>query len=166
MRRIWRHLRIRIDRASSVLDSPRTVVKTYKQMWRGLGFVSAACSVMGCTPGGTDGPRDIPVRLEQTSKDGTMRFFVSIEIGGGKAFDALLDTGSSGLRILPQAHIADDLQTTTAIAVSASFHSGLVLEGTVAQGRVTLGDHLFTRRHQPIELLHPGLLWQTEIRNS
>jgi hypothetical protein len=140
MRRIWRHLLVRIDPTSSALDSSRTVVKTYKEMWRGLGFVSAACAVVGCTPDGADGPRDIPVRLERTNKDGTMRFFVSIEMGGGKAFDALLDTGSSGLRILPQAHVADDLQTTTAIAVSASFHSGLMLEGTVAQGRVTIGD--------------------------
>ena len=68
-----------------------------------------------------------------------MRFSAEVKIGNSDPFEAMVDTGSSGLRVLPG--VVDDsaFTTSTPVLVSASFHSGLALQGTMATGTVTLG---------------------------
>jgi hypothetical protein len=45
---------------------------------------------------------EVPMAITQPGSDGGMRFSINIEIGDSP-LDVLLDTGSTGLRILPDA---------------------------------------------------------------
>lgn len=77
----------------------------------------------------------VPIR-QMTLSDGTIRYWVPVKIGG-TIVHALLDTGSTGLRLLPNvmsgAHLTDGPND------HVSFLSGTEFLGTVARVTVGLG---------------------------
>src|SRR6185312_14097578 len=102
---------------------------------------TACTDVPGAIDGGAwaGGPLDVPMTVTRTSSNGTMRFSVPIRIGDSDPFDAFLDTGSSGLRVLDGAVPASAYACATSTAVTYSYHSGLELQGVVAYASVTIG---------------------------
>lgn len=77
---------------------------------------------------------EVPIRQVRLS-DGTIRYAIPITVGGSTVL-AGLDTGSIGLRLLPAAQTG--LQTT-AQPNSETYGSGVILDGYVAQGQVSIG---------------------------
>jgi Protein of unknown function (DUF3443) len=84
-------------------------------------------------------PVSVPMPVTQTSTSGSMRFSVTLQVGGAP-LDVLLDTGSSGLRILQGAVPDASYASETTTAVTYSYHSGLELQGVVALATVGLGS--------------------------
>lgn len=79
---------------------------------------------------------EAPIR-EVVLSDGARRYAVPIRIGGSE-IEAGLDSGSTGLRILPGAVTAAD-ETRGRERSDYSYESGARLEGVVAQGTLTIG---------------------------
>lgn len=81
----------------------------------------------------------IEVPIKQTVlSDGELRYSVPVAVGGSDAFDAMLDTGSSGLRILeatvPAArYVASDQPSIY------GYGSGVRLKGVIAKAPVRIG---------------------------
>ena len=88
----------------------------------------------------------VPVRQE-TVKSGGIRYSVSISIGHTR-LRAMLDTGSTGIRILPGATSPSDL-TPTQQDASYSYSSGVKLTGVLANALVAVGN---LRGTQPISI--------------
>jgi hypothetical protein len=82
---------------------------------------------------------DVPFTVEQSSTDGAMRFSVPIVIGG-TIINVMLDTGSSGLRIIKSAVSDAAFSCITSTPSTYSYRSGLVLDGYVARARVGFFD--------------------------
>ena len=98
-----------------------------------IALLLAACGVEPSTGSGGVAP----LRLVEKSS-GTERMVATIAING-VALDAFVDTGSSGLRIMPGALDDDTYASVTDQLVSYSYHSGLALQGVVATAPVTIG---------------------------
>ena len=88
----------------------------------------------------TGAPIDLPMKVTQTSSDGTMRFSLPVAIGTSPAQDVQLDTGSSGLRILEGAVPDSAFDCVTSTPVTYSYSSGLELTGVVAFATVSIGS--------------------------
>jgi hypothetical protein len=84
-------------------------------------------------------PVDVPITLTQTSSSGTTRFSLPVTLGPAPTVQAFLDTGSSGVRILPGAIPDSAFASITDTTIEASYHSGLVLTGVVAKISVSIG---------------------------
>ena len=80
---------------------------------------------------------DVPI-LQTTIGDGTIRYSVPVSIGGGPPIDAMLDTGSFGLRILARA-LQPDQYTSTGTERRYPYGSGAVLRGPIATAGVAVG---------------------------
>ena len=80
---------------------------------------------------------EVPIR-EVVLSDGARRYAVSIIVGATK-IEAGLDTGSSGLRVLPVTLGAADAKTTLKRS-SISYGSGAKLDGMVGEATVRIGD--------------------------
>ena len=107
--------------------------------------------VSACTGDSTDPSRiDIVVGPEVGHTDGAQRMFVDIALDDGAPFLALLDTGSTGLRVLPAASPTASAQATP--AGPFSFDSGLQLNGVVDRARFQIG-HFATDTGIPIMLI-------------
>ncbi len=96
-------------------------------------------------------PVSVPMPVTQTSSGGSMRFSVTLQIGGAP-LDVLLDTGSSGLRILQGAVPDASFSSTTTTPLTYSYHSGLELTGVLAFASVGLGT-LTTAAPIPVMLV-------------
>ena len=81
---------------------------------------------------------DLPVFQHRLS-NGDIRFYVRVRVGGGAPINAMLDTGSFGLRVLARA-LAPTQYAPTAINRGYGYGSGVVLHGPLAQARITVGD--------------------------
>jgi len=81
----------------------------------------------------------IPLGLNNDAKPG---YHVTISVGGAKARPFLLDTGSSGLWVYPNA-IGKHRSTT--YAVTNSYGSGIVYDGVLAYTQVDFGNGIVTR---------------------
>lgn len=79
---------------------------------------------------------EVPVR-EVDLSDGTRRYAVPIQIGGVK-LDAGLDTGSTGLRVMPGV-LGDADARVQHRAQTYSFGAGVRLEGDIAQAQLSFG---------------------------
>jgi hypothetical protein len=79
---------------------------------------------------------ELPVR-EVDLSDGTRRYAVPVQIGSVK-LDAGLDTGSTGLRVMPNVISAAEARTVHG-AHSYSYGAGVKLEGDIAQAQLTFG---------------------------
>ncbi len=80
---------------------------------------------------------EIPIR-EVTLSDGTRRYAVPVKIGDTEVI-AGLDTGSSGLRVLPGALGAHDARPDGA-PDSYAYGSGARLQGRAGEAKLTLGE--------------------------
>lgn len=78
---------------------------------------------------------EVPIRQVQLS-NGTTRYAIPITVGGRPVLVGL-DTGSAGLRLLPEAQAG--LQSTGK-PNHEPFGSGVVLDGPIARGRIAIGD--------------------------
>jgi hypothetical protein len=97
-----------------------------------FGVVETAASQSAASP-----RSEVQIR-EVTLSDGARRYAVSIMVGTTK-IEAGLDTGSSGLRILPSMLDVADAATTSKHS-SISYGSGAKLDGVVGEAMVKIGD--------------------------
>ncbi|HEY4243485.1 MAG TPA: DUF3443 family protein [Kofleriaceae bacterium] len=116
-----------------------------KTMVLALAVLTPACT---SAPGDTGHDGVAPLEVRHSSS-GSVRFGAWIQIGDRPPFLALVDTGSSGLRVLPSAVDDGAYASITDTLVSFSYHSGLALQGVLATGTVTIGG-LATPRPIPI----------------
>jgi hypothetical protein len=80
---------------------------------------------------------EVPIQIIHRPSGG-VRLAIPVQIGDGPPVEALLDTGSSGLRVLPGGMPHGEFRTTRTPAVAA-FGSGVVLRGPVAEAVVRIG---------------------------
>jgi hypothetical protein len=81
---------------------------------------------------------EVPVSQRRLS-NGDVRFSVSVRVGGGIPIEAMLDTGSFGLRVMARA-LAPTQYGPTGITRGYGYGSGVVLRGPLARAVVTIGD--------------------------
>jgi hypothetical protein len=94
------------------------------------------CAAIGC---GSQSPTDLdPVPDEVPIAVTGERFVVPVRVGDAPPFNALLDTGSAGLRMLPGA-VPASAYTATETQVAYGYGSDLYIYGFVALAPVTLG---------------------------
>jgi len=89
----------------------------------------------GLRPGPASGRAEVPIRQVQLS-NGTTRYAIPISVGGQPVLVGL-DTGSAGLRLLPDAQAG--LQSIGK-ANHEPFGSGVVLDGPIARGQIAISD--------------------------
>jgi hypothetical protein len=83
---------------------------------------------------------EVPIKAV-TLADGDMRFTVPVSIGGGPTFEAMIDTGSKGLRLTPSLAISQaSAYAKTGRVVSTRFANGLITRGEIATAEVSVGD--------------------------
>jgi hypothetical protein len=94
----------------------------------------------------------VAVPISQTVlPDGDIRYSVPVRVGNSVAVDALLDTGSTGLRIMRNAIFRDSYTDTRFLSVSA-FSAGDKLTGTVGTAIMNIGG-LATDSPLPFEIV-------------
>ena len=71
--------------------------------------------------------------------DGDLRYSVPVRVGDGAPFAALLDTGSTGLRVFRAMVPAQNYQETHVVSAS-SFSAGDKLTGTIGTAALSIGD--------------------------
>lgn len=82
---------------------------------------------------------EIPIKAVRLA-DGDMRFTVTVSIGGGPPFEAMIDSGSKGLRLTPSlAESQASLYVKSGRVVSTRFASGLITRGEIATADVSVG---------------------------
>jgi hypothetical protein len=84
--------------------------------------------------------------------DGDIRYSVPIRIGNSDVVQALLDTGSTGLRILPDT-VPVDTTTSTGFSSLYAYGSGDMLAGIIATAPITIGGAT-TDSAVPIEMVN------------
>jgi hypothetical protein len=84
--------------------------------------------------------------------DGTIRYWIPIHVGGSQMIEAMLDTGSTGLRFLPNTVSASDYRETGQ-QVTEDYGSGAVFEGAVVSARVTVGEDNVTPELIPVQAI-------------
>ena len=99
----------------------------------GIGVASAATRV------------DVPIG-QLVLPNGDTRYFVEVSVGGDAPFDALLDTGSFGLRVL-QAGVRPENYKLTEVRRSHPFASGTRFSGLMADATLGIGQ---ARTDQPV----------------
>lgn len=80
---------------------------------------------------------EIPI-LQHRLSNGEIRFTTAIRVGNGAPIDAMVDTGSFGLRVLARA-LNPAQYKDTGILRNYGFGSGVVLNGPLATAAVTIG---------------------------
>jgi hypothetical protein len=99
-------------------------------------IVACACTAQPSLETGNNGI--VPLRIDHLA-GGAWRYTAEVQIGDAPPFEAFVDTGSEGLRVLPGLIDDSAYDDIDDVLVSYSYHSGLALQGVVARGRVTLG---------------------------
>ncbi|HVV62509.1 MAG TPA: hypothetical protein VHD14_12205 [Pseudolabrys sp.] len=101
-----------------------------------------ASSVASAAPrGGTPAPRRIVVPISQrVLSDGQIRYSIPVSVGGSQPIAAMLDTGSTGMRILAGTVNRSAFVSITATPSVSHFNSGVRLNGVVATARVRIGQ--------------------------
>jgi hypothetical protein len=85
---------------------------------------------------------EVPIR-QTVLKDGTPRYSITVSVGAGQV-DAMLDTGSTGFRLLPTAVDRSNLKATTTPARTA-YGSGAQFTGVIAMAPLSIGGVAGTR---------------------
>ena len=81
---------------------------------------------------------EVPIRQTVLS-DGNIRYSVPVSVGSGAPFDAMLDTGSFGLRVLSAA-VSPDQYEATDLQRAYPYGGGARLRGIIARAVVKVGD--------------------------
>ncbi len=87
---------------------------------------------------GTTARVEAPISQRRLS-DGAIRYSVPVRIDGGRAIDAMLDTGSFGLRVMADVVPPQRYQPMPVVR-GYHFASGIVLEGALAMADIAVGD--------------------------
>ena len=90
-------------------------------------------------PAAADGTRVVVPIRRTVLPDGVVRYSVPVSVGGGAPIDALLDTGSFGLRVLSSA-LSPDQYRATDTERRFSYGSGALLSGPIAAAAVRVGE--------------------------
>lgn len=90
-------------------------------------------------PAAAEGTRVVVPIRRTVLPDGVVRYSVPVSVGGGAPIDALLDTGSFGLRILASA-LSPDQYRATDTERRFPYGSGALLSGPIATATVRVGD--------------------------
>jgi hypothetical protein len=98
-------------------------------------------------------PDDVPLTVRYLGANGAddIGFEVTVSIGG-TSIPALLDTGSSGIRVVQGAVPAGSFASVSTTNVSVTYGSGTVASGVVATASVTFGN-LTTAAPIPVQLI-------------
>jgi hypothetical protein len=83
-------------------------------------------------------PVDVPMTVG-TVASGSMRFSVSVQIGDAPPFQAQIDTGSAGLRILPGMVPDSAFESITTTVNHETYGGSLTVNGVVAMAKVKIG---------------------------
>ena len=102
----------------------------------GLGIFLPGTAALAA--GGTVARIEVPV-LQRRLSNGDIRFSVSVRVGGGMPIEAMLDTGSFGLRVMARA-VAPTQYEATGITRGYGYSSGVVLLGPLARAVVAIGE--------------------------
>jgi len=86
---------------------------------------------------GTNERVEVPIR-QVTLSNGVIRYSVPVSIGGKEPIEAMLDTGSFGLRVLRGALLSGQYEPTE-IHRNYPFGSGVRLRGVIARAVVSVG---------------------------
>jgi hypothetical protein len=98
------------------------------------------------------GQTRIVVPISQTIlPDGDIRYSVPVSVGNSQPVAALLDTGSTGLRVLPNA-VPADTYTDTGFSALYAYGSGDALSGTIATAPLAIGGAV-TDGAVPLEMV-------------
>jgi hypothetical protein len=109
-----------------------------------VGFVAtgalAAALAASCSPGPTPSADDVVLPLTVIESPQATRVTIPVRIGNGPWIDAVLDTGSSGLRV-SNTVVGDAGVVAEGGHLTYRFHdNNTILEGTRATATVTLGS--------------------------
>jgi hypothetical protein len=106
-------------------------------MW-GASACSGSVENGDASAGNGAGTLKVPITI--TAEDnGEMSFVVPVRVGSVD-LNVLLDTGSSGLRIVAGAVPEGDFERVTTTQVVYSYHSGVIIQGVVAYASVSIGS--------------------------
>jgi hypothetical protein len=86
------------------------------------------------------GPQDRRVEVEIHQKQfevGPVRYSIPLSVDGGAPVEAMLDTGSTGLRLLPS---AGPLQAKAGRSHRYTYRNGVVLTGAIGSAKVMIGS--------------------------
>lgn len=102
-------------------------------------------------------PRVLVPIYQTTLSDGTVRYSIPIRVGHSQPIQAMLDTGSTGLRVLSGAVPSSDYTLTSQMDMYG-YGSGVKIVGTVASAEVAIGGAI-TSTPIPIQIVqHVGCL--------
>jgi hypothetical protein len=88
----------------------------------------------------------VEVPIKQTAlSDGEIRYSIPANVGASSAIDAMLDTGSSGLRVLLGA-VPESAYSVTGQASVYGYGSGVRFTGVIANSVITIGGPPPTRQ--------------------
>ncbi len=93
----------------------------------------------------SSGARVVVPISQTTLSDGTIRYSVPIRLGNSPPVQAFLDTGSTGLRILPDLISPTEYELTATPNVY-SYASGVEIRGLVANATVSVGSGITATR--------------------
>jgi hypothetical protein len=111
---------------------------------------AALCAASPILPAWGQAPVVVPIS-QTVLPDGDIRYSVPVRVGDSVPVAALLDTGSTGLRVMRGAVFRDSYTDTGFLSVSA-FSAGDRLTGTVGTAVLTIGG-LATDAAVPFELV-------------
>jgi len=103
-----------------------------------LGLAVLALAHPGDLAAGTKARVEVPIAQHRLS-NGDVRFTVRVRVGGGAPIEAMLDTGSFGLRVMERA-LAPTQYEATAVTRGYGYGSGVVLRGPLSKAVVAVGD--------------------------
>ncbi len=109
-------------------------------------LVGGANGLADLPPGGVR--TEVPIR-EVDLSSGTRRYTIPITVGA-TAIKAGLDSGSTGLRVLPNVLAAADAATDGG-EVTYSYDSGVKLDGIIGHGAISIGE---LSGRSPLQLVH------------
>lgn len=103
-----------------------------------LASLPLAIDARSACAAGTTARVEVPIAQRRLS-DGAVRYSVPVRLDGGRVIEAMLDTGSFGLRVM---HDAVSPQQYTPMSEVRSYHfgSGVVFEGKLAKADIAVGD--------------------------
>jgi hypothetical protein len=104
-------------------------------------FIGLVLLILGLSPvlaNSSTARVEVPI-VQRRLSNGDVRFAVRVRVDKGAAIDAMLDTGSFGLRVMARA-IAQAQYETIGITRGYGYGSGVVLHGPLARAVVDIGD--------------------------
>lgn len=111
-------------------------------LWRPILLLASALLfgllACGSDAAGTGRRVEVPIS-ERRLSDGNIRYSVPVRIGNGAPIEAMLDTGSFGLRVMADA-VSPSQYKPTEYFRRYRFGSGVVLEGILARAVVQVGE--------------------------